>query len=93
MMQQAIDYARATWKVNIITLASGFDSPHKGMTHAIKKASESNILIFAAASNEGNLSRIAFPARLVADRDVMCMFATDSQVKANTKINPGAKKR
>lgn len=52
--QQAIKYARTVWKVDIITIASGFNQPHQLMQEEIRKACHQEILIFAAVSNDGN---------------------------------------
>ena len=90
MLQQAIRHARTVWKVDILTLASGFNSIHEGMVNEIRKASK-EMLIFAAASNSGNIGPITFPANLVGQ--VICMFATDNNVKANTNINPAPRER
>lgn len=56
------------------------------MQQEITKANN-EVLIFAAASNTGNVSRITFPANQVGR--VICMFATDAYVKGMTSnINP-----
>ena len=55
------------------------------------KAKAARILVFAAASNRGNATHITFPARMHGD--VMCMFASDGNVKATAiKFNPSPSK-
>lgn len=82
-------YAREKWNVDIITLASGFTHRHNKMDEEILQAKSAGILIFAAASNRGNFNdrTISYPAREV--NLVICMFATDVNIKAITSpINP-----
>ena len=55
------------------------------------KAKAARILVFAAASNRGNATHITFPARMHGD--VMCMFASDGNVKATAiEFNPSPSK-
>ncbi|KAJ9156211.1 Subtilisin-like protein [Pleurostoma richardsiae] len=82
---EAIRYATTKWEVDIITLASGFESDNDDMRKAIVEAKAKDVLVFAAASNYGNVKRIAFPARL--HYDVMCMFSTNASVK-HSQFNP-----
>lgn len=67
-------------------MALGFDEEHSGMQDAIQAARCKSILVFAAASNYGNIGGIAFPARL--HLDVLCMFCTDALAKVSQSINP-----
>ena len=55
---------------------------------AIDAAYAKNILIFAAASNYGNLADIAFPGRLYVTGKVICMFSTDANARALSSFNP-----
>ena len=55
---------------------------------AVDDANAARILVFAAASNYGNLTEIAFPARLYRHRKVMCMFATDAANRMSPVFNP-----
>lgn len=72
-------------------MAFGFEREHHGMRKAIEKARASDILVFAAASNYGNMTRIAFPARL--HHDVVCMFCTNARAKTSQSINPKPSKQ
>ncbi|KAK6541370.1 hypothetical protein TWF694_007183 [Orbilia ellipsospora] len=84
---KAIKHAMDVWRVDVITLACGFEENHENMQQVIQRASDSGILIFAAASNEGNRRGIMFPARLQGR--VMCMFACDGNSKISTvDFNP-----
>ena len=61
------------------------------MRNEIMSAKAARILVFAAASNRGNITRITFPARMHGD--VMCMFASDGHSKATgIKWNPSPSK-
>jgi hypothetical protein len=71
--------------VDIITLACGFDDDYEDISRAIHKAKLKNVLIFAAASNEGNADGVAFPARMVGD--VICIFSSDGKIKPSS-FNP-----
>ncbi|KAF3908213.1 Ankyrin-1 [Arthrobotrys entomopaga] len=83
----AIEHAQDVWKVDVIVLACGFESENGGMRRAIQRASDDDILVFAAASNEGNRYGIAFPARMYGR--TLCMFGCDGKSKASTiDFNP-----
>ncbi|KAH8692296.1 ankyrin repeat-containing domain protein [Talaromyces proteolyticus] len=86
LIAKAIRHARDNWKVDIITLASGFDQSHKEMEKEIYMAEASDILIFAAASNDGNQEYITFPANMVGH--TMAMFACNGNVKVTNDFNP-----
>jgi hypothetical protein len=79
-------HAHREWGVDIIALAAGFNKPTDELIEQVSRARVNRILIFAAASNTGNISRISFPGR--ATKDVICMFATDANVKALNRMNP-----
>ncbi|EPS38588.1 hypothetical protein H072_7662 [Dactylellina haptotyla CBS 200.50] len=88
---KAIEYAVDVWKVDVITLASGFENDQPKMRQVIQRASDSGVLVFAAASNEGNRLGISFPARMTGR--VMCMFACDGNSKTSTiGFNPAPAK-
>ncbi|KAL4766789.1 ankyrin repeat-containing domain protein [Aspergillus nidulans var. acristatus] len=82
----AMKHARMVWGVDIIALAAGFDNPTEELATQVSLARINKVLIFAAASNTGNLNRITFPGR--ATKDVICMFATDANAKALNQMNP-----
>ncbi len=63
------------------------------MERAIEQANSKNIVVFAAASNYGNLSGIAFPARLYIHEKVMCMFATNPAIRISHRFNPSPSER
>lgn len=55
-------------------MSFGFHSPQPKIQKAIKQAAFDNILMFAAASNQGMLAKPTFPAN---DASVFCIYATD----------------
>lgn len=57
------------------------------MRKAIKRATSNGTLVFAAASNYGNIRQVTFPARM---QDVMCIYCTDGRAKVSQSINPAA---
>lgn len=70
-------------------MASGFESNQDCIRDAIISNTSNSPLIFCAASNDGNLGRIAFPASM--SQCVMCMFASNGYVKpTQLPINPSA---
>jgi subtilisin family serine protease len=88
LMAEAIRHAKNTWKVDIVVMPSGFWSEDIEMEKAIDEARHDHILIFAAASNYGNVVDIAFPGRLYIDLKLFCMFSTDPNVRALPTFNP-----
>ncbi|KAF3905696.1 Ankyrin-3 [Arthrobotrys entomopaga] len=88
LIAEAVRWAQEEWNVDIITLACGFESWHEDMASAIRDAHNKGILIFAAASNEGNIEGIKFPAYLYDDGVVFCVFACDSMGKVKNNFNP-----
>lgn len=88
LMAEAIRHAKNTWEVDIIIMPSGFMSDDSDMETAIDEARNVHILIFAAASNYGNITDIAFPGRLYIDLKLLCMFSTDPSVRALPSFNP-----
>lgn len=55
------------------------------MRKAIKRVASDGTLVFAAASNFGNIRQVTFPARM---QDVVCMYCTDGRAKVSPSINP-----
>jgi hypothetical protein len=88
LMTEAIRHAKNTWEVDIIIMPSGFRSDDTDMEKAIDEARNAHIIIFAAASNYGNIGDIAFPGRLYIDLKLLCMFSTDPNVRALPDFNP-----
>ncbi|KAL2692043.1 hypothetical protein Neosp_002446 [[Neocosmospora] mangrovei] len=87
LMLKAIEHAKNVWKVDIISIASGFERDHTLMRRAIKRAASDGTLVFAAASNYGNIRQVTFPARM---QDVICVYCTDGRAKVSQSINPAA---
>lgn len=85
---QAIYHAKDFWKVDIIVIASGFIASNADMERAIDEASKDSILIFAAASNYGNLGDIAFPGRLYVQYKLLCIFSTNANARYSSQFNP-----
>lgn len=73
----AIEHAVNEWEVDIISMSFGFPSRLAKMDDALKLAANKNVLLFAAASNDGANEDItrAWPAR--DDSKVFCIHATD----------------
>jgi hypothetical protein len=76
------------WNADVILIPSGFRSYNQGILEAIEKAHHSRVLVFAAASNYGNISEIAFPGRLYTLGKLFCMFSTDANVRCLQSLNP-----
>ncbi|RSL85898.1 hypothetical protein CDV31_016489 [Fusarium ambrosium] len=87
LMLKAIEHAKNIWNVDIISIASGFERDHALMRRAIKRAASDGTLVFAAASNYGNIRQVTFPARM---QDVICVYCTDGRAKVSQSINPAA---
>lgn len=87
---QAILYATEVWKVKIISLSIGFrktylDEADKSiLRNAIRYASNKDVLIFAAASNDGNRDRILFPA---GEPEPFCINSSNGNGHAS-EFNP-----
>lgn len=84
----AVQHATKIWQVDVIIIASGFDAISRDLETGIDEARHAHILIFAAASNYGNVHNIAFPARLYVDLKLFYMFPTDAHVRAHPRFNP-----
>lgn len=74
----AIEHAVKNWEVDIISMSFGFPSVIFKINEALKLADNNDVLLFAAASNDGANKSIprAWPAR--EDTKVFCIHATDS---------------
>ncbi|KAJ3546855.1 hypothetical protein NM208_g1802 [Fusarium decemcellulare] len=59
------------------------------MRTAMKRVACDGTLVFAAASNYGNIRHVTFPARM---RDVICVYCTDGRAKVSSSINPAPQK-
>ncbi|KAH7116515.1 peptidase S8/S53 domain-containing protein, partial [Dactylonectria estremocensis] len=59
----ALHYARTEWKVDIITMSFGYPRGVESIKSQIEHALNDDILIFAAASNDGGNTSRMFPAR------------------------------
>ncbi|KAL8379984.1 hypothetical protein RB599_009434 [Gaeumannomyces hyphopodioides] len=87
-MAQAIDYAFATWGVGVIVIPSGFYQEHDCIRDAACRAGDKGALVFAAASNDGGLKPVTFPASLHSAGKLFCMFATTPGGRALVEFNP-----
>ncbi|KAF4447233.1 hypothetical protein F53441_9220 [Fusarium austroafricanum] len=87
LMLEAIEHAKNVWQVDVISIASGFERDHALMRRAIKRAASDGTVVFAAASNYGNIRQVTFPARM---QDVICVYCTDGRAKVSQSINPAA---
>ncbi|KAL7919842.1 hypothetical protein ACQKWADRAFT_300209 [Trichoderma austrokoningii] len=73
---EAIRYAVDEWKVDIIVMSFGFGSRNEAVYDAIKYAAFNDVLMFAAASNDGKNrpDGVAWPA---AESHVICIHSGD----------------
>jgi hypothetical protein len=71
-------------------MACGFDDDCEDIRCAIHEAKSHNVLFFAAASNDGNMGSVTFPARMIGD--VICIFSSNGRIKPST-FNPAPLKR
>ncbi|KAF9630444.1 hypothetical protein BFW01_g1006 [Lasiodiplodia theobromae] len=81
---EALRYATESWEVDIINMSFGFDSDNRVIGAAIKNAYAANVLMFAAARNDGGNFGVAFPAK---HKDVICISATDGY-GTSSSFNP-----
>jgi hypothetical protein len=88
LMAKAVRHAQEIWRVDIIVMPSGFKFDDSDLEKAIDEARNSQVLIFAAASNYGNIAYVAFPGRLYIDLKLFCMFSTDPNGRALPNFNP-----
>ncbi|KAF4968625.1 hypothetical protein FSARC_4000 [Fusarium sarcochroum] len=76
IIAQAIDDAVKNWQPDIITMSFGWPARDKGyesLEKAIKNAHSNDVLLFAAASNDGANANRAWPAR---HSGVICVHST-----------------
>ncbi|RTE84122.1 hypothetical protein BHE90_001332 [Fusarium euwallaceae] len=73
---EAVTHAVDEWKVDMIVMSFGFGVRHKALENAIKHATDKDVLIFAAASNDGKNrpDEAAWPASRM---DVFCVHSAD----------------
>lgn len=71
-------------------IPSGFQAEYEDILQAIERAKQAHILVFAAASNYGNLTHIAFPGRLYKSGMLFCMFSTNAEARCFPHFNPTA---
>ncbi|EHK42543.1 hypothetical protein TRIATDRAFT_319946 [Trichoderma atroviride IMI 206040] len=85
---KAIDRAVNEWKVDVISMSFGFPSRevdgYELLEQSIKRASNQNVLLFAAASNNGANTKRAYPAR---HPDIICIHSTKAN-GAPSDFNP-----
>ncbi|CAI6336118.1 unnamed protein product [Periconia digitata] len=86
----ALLYATDVWKVKIISLSIGFrkallsEQDKMILRNAIRYATSKEVLIFAAASNDGNRDRILFPA---SEPEPFCINSSNGNGHASA-FNP-----
>jgi len=86
---QAIDWAVSKdVNADIISISAGFREESLRLEEAVRKAGAANKLIFASASNWGNVDGVAFPARHTS---TICIFSTDTTDQPS-KFNPEPRK-
>jgi hypothetical protein len=73
---QAIRYAVDVWEVDIIVMSFGYGEEHKILYDAIRHAAYNEVLMFAAACNDGKNrpGGVAWPAQ---DDSVICVHSGD----------------
>ncbi|KAK1252176.1 hypothetical protein MKX08_003363 [Trichoderma sp. CBMAI-0020] len=85
---EAIDHAVNVWKVDVISMSFGFPSReidgYDLLERSIRSAVSEDVLIFAAASNNGANTKRAYPARYP---DVICIHSTNAN-GAPSDFNP-----
>ncbi|KAK2018695.1 extracellular alkaline serine protease [Colletotrichum eremochloae] len=82
---KALEWAISN-SVDIICMAFGFTSSEPKLRDILKSALSSKILVFAAASNHGNLSGVAYPA--IWSDYVFGIFSTNAMGLNSHQINP-----
>ncbi|KAL7917439.1 hypothetical protein ACQKWADRAFT_306812 [Trichoderma austrokoningii] len=79
IIAKAIDHAVNVWKVDVISMSFGYPSREVNgyglLERSIKHAINQNVLLFAAASNNGANTKRAYPAR---HADVICVHSTNA---------------
>lgn len=89
IMRQAIRYATDEWDVDIISMSFGFEKKHPKIYEAIKYAFNKDVVMLAAASNDGKnpVLPIAYPARQLGM--VICINSADASGN-KSRYNPPA---
>ncbi|KAH0559857.1 hypothetical protein GP486_003622 [Trichoglossum hirsutum] len=85
---EAIRYAAAEWRVDIVSMSFGFAHEVKSITDAIGEAirvKKDRIIFFAAAANDGSNSEEMFPASL---ENVISVRGTDHVGSFVPEFNP-----
>lgn len=84
-------WAEKECEADIISISSGFTQGHMGLRDAIKKVVGQDVLVFAAASNYGNIRRLTFPAKM--RERVFRIYSTDGRgnvANQSSSFNPPA---
>jgi len=84
---QAIIHAATEWKVDIISMSFGGSYELPEIKQGVREAFHLGVTMFTAASNDGGLSTVAFPANL---RQVICVNSFDGYGRPSN-FNPEAK--
>ncbi|EWY80038.1 hypothetical protein FOYG_16834 [Fusarium oxysporum NRRL 32931] len=84
---EAIRHATTKWDVDIISMSWGGPNDISPIKDAIREAFYHGVTLFAAASNDGRMSNVAFPARM---RQVICVNSLDGYGRPSN-FNPPAK--
>ncbi|KAI4599476.1 hypothetical protein KJ359_001918 [Pestalotiopsis sp. 9143b] len=86
LMAKAIEWSlEPEIDVDIISISAGFVHHSPRLQDAVRKASGASKLIFAAASNWGNLGPVAYPAR--HNYYTICVFSVDTHHRPS-RFNP-----
>lgn len=87
---QAINLAVNEWKVDVISMSFGFPDRnvdgYSDLENALRNAYVKNVVLFAAASNDGGRAGLSFPARAPT---VIAVHATDTDGN-RSKFSPTA---
>jgi subtilisin family serine protease len=75
-LRQAIRYAREEWGVDMISLSFGMDKSVSDVREEIAKCIKNDIVVFAAASNDGANSPRTYPA---THPNVICVNSTTGE--------------
>ncbi|KAH8698202.1 hypothetical protein GQ44DRAFT_832238 [Phaeosphaeriaceae sp. PMI808] len=83
VIAQAIRHAVDEWEVDIIAMSFGFGEKHELLAEAIQHAASNQVVMFAAASNDGKNrpDGVAWPAR---DVNVICVHSGDGHGTPST---------
>jgi hypothetical protein len=83
-------YARTIWKVDMISISSGFQQvgPSDGLQDEVRLCLQQNITVFASACNDGAEGSRTYPAKFP---DVLCVHSADYQGNPS-RFNPVSEK-